>query len=526
MARIPDRLVEMWIAAGTEGTDGPDRHRLTNGSSLLTECHPAERPGRAAGDQAEPLLPGRWIPGGQAGGHPPGLRHGAAAAAGGARAPGPGAANRDGHLITVVVLHLRPGHRLRPGTPPPPGPVEHVPLPPDGADLTRRGPSALPASPGPGTAPLPVPPGGERAGDGEPHLAEEWYLCPCTPGLHPGAFPAGCLRLWQPPVLGHAPRASAPATALPARRPAYGAPQALRGTRPARAGPEPAARIRQSDRPAAELHRALETFVEQRRHFGDRADTARRALAAARKARARPGPGAPVRAERGRSAGSGVTIRLMEPEDVAFVVREHLRHFPEGFFARLGPGFLTTYCRTYLTSPHARGYVAHSDGRRAGFLVGVLQPAAHRGHVLHAHGPQLAARAVAALLLRPALALHFLRTRLVRYGRKLLPDVRAGQAPPAEAGTSAVLSHVAVTGQARSRGIGSALIAEFVAAAENSGCACVSLVTTAGASGAGEYYERLGWLYRGENRTADGRTLATYDLPLRRTAGRYPRGPG
>ncbi|MEU0715724.1 GNAT family N-acetyltransferase [Streptomyces lavendulocolor] len=202
-------------------------------------------------------------------------------------------------------------------------------------------------------------------------------------------------------------------------------------------------------------------------------------------------------------------------EDIPFVVAEHLRYFPDGFFARLGTAFLSAYCETYVTSPDARGYIAQVGHQPAGFLVGVIDPAGHRGHVLQAHRRRLAMRALTALAVRPRVAAHFLRTRLGRYARKLLPSRTKEQTlSPTPPGVTAVLAHVAVVGHARSRGIGAALVTGFVAEAADAGCARVSLVTLADDSGAGPYYERHGWVPRGETRTPEGRRLATYDFPL------------
>ncbi|MGW6454904.1 GNAT family N-acetyltransferase [Streptomyces sp. NPDC055078] len=203
-------------------------------------------------------------------------------------------------------------------------------------------------------------------------------------------------------------------------------------------------------------------------------------------------------------------------EDVPFVVAEHRRHFPDGFFARLGASFLTAYCETYLTSPDASGYIALLEHRPVGFLVGVLDPGAHRAYVLANHRRRLALLGMRGLAVRPPVAAHFLRTRLSGYVRKLAPSPAVVR-PPAEGptGVSAVLAHVAVDEGARSLGIGEALVARFVADAADAGCARVSLVTVAGDGGAGPYYERRGWLPRGETVTPEGRRLATYDLPLR-----------
>ncbi|MBP8535526.1 N-acetyltransferase [Streptomyces sp. MK37H] len=208
----------------------------------------------------------------------------------------------------------------------------------------------------------------------------------------------------------------------------------------------------------------------------------------------------------------------MAHEDLPFVVDEHRAHFPDGFFARLGPRFLTAYTATYLGTPHARGYIAEVGGLPAGFLVGVIDPAAHRGQLVRKHGTRLALRACAALSLRPLLTLHFIRTRLSRYCRKLLPArYTRGQEelrPVRRDGATAVLSHVAVNGSARSLGLGSALIERFTQDAAAAGCARVNLVTAAGPDGAGRYYERLGWRFAGSTRTPEGRSFLTYEYPL------------
>ncbi|MGP4045375.1 GNAT family N-acetyltransferase [Streptomyces sp. 2A115] len=204
----------------------------------------------------------------------------------------------------------------------------------------------------------------------------------------------------------------------------------------------------------------------------------------------------------------------MDPDDLPFVVAEHLRHFPDSFFARLGPKFLTAYNGTYLTGPDACAYIAEVDGQPVGFLIGGTDPAAHHRHVLRDHGRGLLFRALGSLCLRPRLALHFLRTRLVRYGRKLIPNRAARQTPAAgHSGVTAVLDYVVVAEHARSHGIGARLIARFVKDATDAGCARVTLVTAA-EGGAGPYYDRLGWRRQGEIRTPEGRLLLMYDLPL------------
>ncbi|MGW1279102.1 GNAT family N-acetyltransferase [Streptomyces tsukubensis] len=239
-----------------------------------------------------------------------------------------------------------------------------------------------------------------------------------------------------------------------------------------------------------------------------------------------PAPAAPVRA---------AAVRRLTPDDLPFVTTEHLRHFPDGFFARLGPGFVAAYLRTYLDSPHACAYAItappapaptpSTDRRPAGYLLGVLDPAAHRTHLLRFHRHTLAARGALALAVRPVAAGHFLRTRTARYARALLPTGMRSSiptpgpaSPPEPSGVTAVLAYVAVIGGARSRGLGGALVDRFAADATAAGCDRAELVTLAGTGGAGPFYERRGWTPRGISAAPDGRLLTTYELLLVRPA--------
>jgi ribosomal protein S18 acetylase RimI-like enzyme len=218
-----------------------------------------------------------------------------------------------------------------------------------------------------------------------------------------------------------------------------------------------------------------------------------------------------------RTARPQVHYRTMDAEDLPFVVEQHLHHFPDGFFARLGPRFLREYYRGFLTGASARTAVAETDGRRVGYLVGVTDPASHRDHVVRRHGRGLVLRAAAAMLLRPSLAVCFLRTRSGLYTRKLLRRRRRASTAPASPGTAgrtAVLTHVAIEPSAQSQGIGSTLIQRFQRQVADAGCDRLTLVTASGDDGAGPYYRRRGWTALGERRTPDGLLLTTFERPV------------
>lgn len=203
-----------------------------------------------------------------------------------------------------------------------------------------------------------------------------------------------------------------------------------------------------------------------------------------------------------------VHVRPAEVSDLGFVVTQHLTHFPDGFFARLGDEFLREYYRSFITCSGAVALIADQGTEPVGFLAGSLDPAEHRRQMLERHGRGLAWRAVKAMLLRPALAFLFLRTRAVRYLRRLLG--KTPSPPPASTGRTGVLHHVAVAPTVQAQGIGSELIARFEAMAADAGLSSLTLVTVAGPQGAGDYYVKKGWTRVGEHRMSEGRSVTTY----------------
>lgn len=206
-----------------------------------------------------------------------------------------------------------------------------------------------------------------------------------------------------------------------------------------------------------------------------------------------------------------VLIRRMGLADLGFVVEEHLAHFPDNVFGRLGRRFLTEYYRTFLDGPHAHAVVGLVAGQPVGFLVGVLDVREHRRLVRRFHARRLAAYAATALLRRPRMALLLVRrriaVRLASVGRRRSPGEGGS-------GGIAVLSHVAVRAEARGLGLGTSLILGFVDGAQEAGARTVSVATRAGADGAGQLYEELGWHLTAERETFDGRRIALYDLDL------------
>lgn len=232
---------------------------------------------------------------------------------------------------------------------------------------------------------------------------------------------------------------------------------------------------------------------------------------------------------------SEVVVRRATPADVDFTARTHRQHLPHGLFPLLGDAFMRRWHATYLDAPHGVALVAvradSTGNHRLGFLVGAVDQVAHVDHVVRHHRLHLGAVGALSLLVRPRLALHFLRTRAPSYLRRLTgrpaptgPTGPAASARPThgDSGTGrdgrgdpvAVITAVVVTPDGRGAGVGAALVAGFVARARAAGTREAQLTTLAGTDGAGSFYEALGWRRGDVHPTRDGALMATYHLPI------------
>lgn len=243
-----------------------------------------------------------------------------------------------------------------------------------------------------------------------------------------------------------------------------------------------------------------------------------------------------------RPQKAGVVIRPATLADVDFTARAHRQHLPHGLFPLMGHSFMKRWHASFLGAPDGIALVAvHVDGdgeRLLGFLVGAGDQVAHVQHVLRHHRSELTVSGICSLLVRPRLALHFLRTRARAYARRLTSRATSqhrrgdpGKARPQAPQTSgpdrcpdpvAVVTALVVVPQAQGAGVGAALLARFVDQARAGSAAEAHLTTLAGANGAGPFYEALGWRRRDVHPTRDGTLVATYELELVHRAAPVP----
>jgi len=211
-----------------------------------------------------------------------------------------------------------------------------------------------------------------------------------------------------------------------------------------------------------------------------------------------------------------VAVRPMAAEDLAFAAELHARALGHGLFPALGGRVLRRYLATYRSSAHAVAFVAERRGEPLGFIVGTLDPAAHRQEVLARHGAALTVAGVLGLVRHLRVAAWFLRTRAVRYASGLLRLARR-RAPGSgggAAGRTAVLNHVAVSPEARGHAVGTVLVDAFLDAVRSAGVPAARLVTLADPDGAGPFYQRLGWQPAGGYVDHDGVSWDRYQVSL------------
>ena len=219
-------------------------------------------------------------------------------------------------------------------------------------------------------------------------------------------------------------------------------------------------------------------------------------------------------------------MRPLARKDLAFAGSLHVRSLPHGLFPRLGEPFLRRYYSTFVRSPWGIGLVVESEGRAVGVVVGTVDDGAHYRYVARKWWLPLAASAVASLATRPRVALWFLRTRGRRYARgftrlvsRRRPESVSGPESVSADGAGplrrrGVLSHVVVDEDSRGAGAGGELVAAFVEWAGRRGTTDLRLVTHP-ATGAAEFYRRLGWTYSGPRTGLDGAEWAEFRLELR-----------
>lgn len=215
-------------------------------------------------------------------------------------------------------------------------------------------------------------------------------------------------------------------------------------------------------------------------------------------------------------------VREMAAADTPWSARLHVDALPHGLFPLLGHRFVQRWHLGHLRSPYGVGFVAELDGEAVGMLIGTTDQLGHVRWVLAEDRLPMVVRGVTALLARPRVLWHFVRTRSTRYGRRMLRrDGAAGRGTRSSSAAStrhrvAVVEAIVVLPQAQRSGAGRALVDALLDAAARAGTAEAELVTKADAEGGSRFYTSLGWDARGEHLDKDGDLVRLFATPTRR----------
>lgn len=221
-----------------------------------------------------------------------------------------------------------------------------------------------------------------------------------------------------------------------------------------------------------------------------------------------------------RSLPPTISIRGFAPPDVLQTSALHLRTLPDDFVTRFGEGFLSHYHLAFAESPHANVIVAsdYATGHTVGALLGTLDTPAHYGWLVRHYGARLAVQAMAQAIRNPKLGRDLVRTRAARYlrgiARSFVPGRRSEKREKNQDTDVGLLAHVMVAGDQRGLGIGSSLVGAYENRARHAGLERLELATLPDPRGAGPFYEKIGWSYRGERISQSDERFALYYRPL------------
>ncbi len=226
--------------------------------------------------------------------------------------------------------------------------------------------------------------------------------------------------------------------------------------------------------------------------------------------------------------GIAVVLRESGLHDLPQSAQLHLDELPIGLFPELGARFLRRWHRSFVSRRHTIALVAtDSEGAVVGFLLGPLDHRAHIADLLRERMTvlSLAARAGAAMAVRPRTAVRFVRTRLRPWCRAVARScpipLLNGETVTPPADRVAVVVAIAVSPRVRGIGVGAQLLDWFESDSARAGARCAELSTDLGvADSAGGFYEHLGWQKGGKRLDRDGRTMQTYRRDLNGRHGR------
>ncbi|QOK22785.1 hypothetical protein IGS73_17395 [Janibacter indicus] len=221
-------------------------------------------------------------------------------------------------------------------------------------------------------------------------------------------------------------------------------------------------------------------------------------------------------------------IRPLTCEHLRATATLHAHQLPNGLFPALGQRFLRVWHRTFLDTDHAAGAVVVDTSAQdtvVGYLLLALDPLDHVHELKIKYRRELLLEGTRGLLCHPGVGLHFVRTRAVRYAKRLLAR-RPCRPGSADDGPIPAVIHAVVTDPRYAlRGVANRLLHWAQLRTTDAGIDQIALVTDAATTptgavlapdesqGAAAMYDHLGWR-RVAQRERDGRTLIEFRKDL------------
>lgn len=215
---------------------------------------------------------------------------------------------------------------------------------------------------------------------------------------------------------------------------------------------------------------------------------------------------------------NGIEIRPLSRSDLRSAITLHQSQLASEFISRFGNRFLKRYYQAFADSPYASALVAveTKTDEVVGALLGTIRASAHYRYMTHRCGWHLASLVVLQTIRHPSLALDVYRTRAKRYLAGLFHTLDIGSRDSAYANSVSLervgdLTHLVVDTTRRSQGIGTQLVQAYEFLAWQADVERIDLVTLPRQlGGAGDFYERLGFLCVGTQVSKSGEPFLLY----------------
>src|SRR5680860_416476 len=200
-------------------------------------------------------------------------------------------------------------------------------------------------------------------------------------------------------------------------------------------------------------------------------------------------------------------LRPMASDDCDATADLHVRYLGDGLFPRLGRGFVRRWRAPTRRTCGASGHVAvRPDGEVLGFVTAASDQRAYVMCTVRTARASLISRGALAMLVRPPVAAHFLRTRVTSYWARLRRPVQS--APPGP--RTAVVHAIVTVPESRGTGVGRRLLVAIETDVRAAGTERIELLSEDGENGGADFYRRLGWTEGTTFVNRDDRTMVRF----------------